>query len=296
MIRRKYIVDKKFQWTVVGYTMLISMLTTMVHQTVERIEIFRDLQQKGGIVGTLSQYMSPQQLKLAAYGSFYLGVFIVAIIFSNRLAGPLYRLRRHMIESAHGKTVVKLFFRQNDYFTELNHAYNELADAVNRRDRDRGNLNDQGFSLPELMVVVGIISVLGTISAVTIFEKPKEQFLFKQDTSSFQDTLITARNAAVTKNQCAIVTVASATQITIQTYAMPSPCNTLPLPAPDVQITHDLRPGTTVSNFTPGGTTLTFRPNGGTTANAPVSITLSGAGGLTSSFTVYPAIGQVRLL
>ncbi len=295
MLRRKYIVDKKFQWTVVGYTILISMLTTMVHQTIDRIESYRDLQQRDGIVGILSSYMQPEHMKLVAYGTFYLGVFIVAIIFSNRLAGPLYRLRRHMIESAHGKQIVKIFFRHNDYYTELNHAYNELADAVNRRERDRGSFNDQGFSLPELMIVVAIVSVLGTISAVTIFEKPKDEFLFKQDVSALADTLLTARNAAVTKSQCAFVEITSSNTVTVNTYPIPSPCTQNPRPDPDLTVVHTLRTGTTVSNFNVGPV-LVFRPSGGTTAPVPATITLSTAGGLTNQFTIYPAIGQVRHL
>lgn len=294
-MRRKYIVDPKFQWTVVGYTVLISMLTTMVNQTIDRIEIYREMQQRDGIFGVLSSYVPPEWLKPLAYGSFYLGVFIVAVLFSNRLAGPLYRLRRHMIESARGQQIVKIFFRRNDYYTELNHAYNELADAVNRREKDRAFLqrNEDGFSLPELMVVVAITSILGVISAVTIFEKPKDQFLFKQDVSNFADALITARNAAVTKNQCAIVTVVNPTTVTINTYPIPSPCDQLPLPAPDVQMTHSLRAGTTATPFSTGQP-LVFRPSGGTTSNEPVNITLSGVGGLTSQFVIYPAIGQVR--
>ncbi len=296
-MRRKYIVDPKFQWTVVGYTILISMLTTMVNQTIERIEAYRDLQQRDGIFGIMSTYVRPELLKPIAYGTFYLGVLIVAILFSNRLAGPLYRLRRHMIESARGQQIVKIFFRHNDYYTELNHAYNELADAVNRREKENAFLgkNERGFSLTELMVVVGIVSILGFISAFTIFEKPKEQFLFKQDVSSLADALITARNAAVTKNQCAIVTVVNSTTVTIMTYPIPSPCNQAPLPDPDVQITHNLRTGTTVTPFSTGQS-LIFRPSGGTTSVGPVNITLNGAGGLTNQFVIYPAIGQVRTL
>lgn len=294
-MRRRYIVDPKFQWTVVGYTILISMLTTMVNQTIDRIEIYREMQQRDGIFGIVSAYVRPEWLKPFAYGSFYLGVFIVAVLFSNRLAGPLYRLRRHMIESARGQQIVKIFFRKNDYYTELNHAYNELADAVNRREKERlfAARNEDGFSLPELMVVVAIISILGVISAVTIFEKPKDQFLFKQDVSNFADALVTARNSAVTKNQCAFVTVVNPTTVTINTYPIPSPCDQTPLPAPDIQITHSLRVGTTASDFSTGST-LIFRPSGGTTATGPVNITLTGVGGLTNRFVIYPAIGQVR--
>lgn len=294
-MRKKIIVDGKFQWTVVGYTLLISMLTSMVNQTVERIEIYREMQQRDGIIGIMNAYIRPELMKPLAYGIFYLGVLFVALIFSNRLAGPLYRLTRHMRESAHGKQVVKIFFRHNDYYTDLNHAYNELADAVNRRERDRANLSDQGFSLPELMIVVAIASILGAISASTIFEKPKEQFLFKQDVTGLADVLNTARNAAVTKNQCAVVTLTGASQLTVMTYAIPSPCTQAPLPAPDFQTTHTLRTGTTMTPFSPGPT-LTFKPTGGTTATGPVTATVSSSSGMSSQFTIYPAIGQVRHL
>lgn len=292
-MRRQFIVDAKFQGTVVGYTIVVSLLTTMVHETIGRIELYNELQQRGGIVGVISAYIRPDLLKPLAYGSFYLGLLIVAVLFSNRLAGPLYRLRRHMIESAQGKQLVKLYFRHKDYYSELNKAYNDLADAVNRREKIQRS-GEEGFSLTEVMVVTAIVSILAFISVATIFEKPKDEFLFRQDVSQLNEALLTARNAAVTKNQCAIVT-ANGVDIRIHTYPIPSPCDRLPLPDPDMQVTQTFRSGTTIGQFSTGPT-LVFRPNGGTTAAGPVTITMTTSGGLTNRFTIYPAIGQVRHL
>lgn len=46
------------------------------------------------------------------------------LLFSHRIAGPIYRLKKYLKEKASGKEKGELFFREHDYFPEV-------ADAVN---------------------------------------------------------------------------------------------------------------------------------------------------------------------
>jgi nitrogen fixation/metabolism regulation signal transduction histidine kinase len=52
------------------------------------------------------------------------------IYFSHKIAGPLYRLKKHLNETAAGKAAQPLKFRTGDYFQEIADAYN--AELVSR--------------------------------------------------------------------------------------------------------------------------------------------------------------------
>lgn len=52
------------------------------------------------------------------------GSIIGGLIFSNRVAGPLNRLRKHCDAVARGETLANLQFRKEDYFRDVVDAYN----------------------------------------------------------------------------------------------------------------------------------------------------------------------------
>jgi len=48
----------------------------------------------------------------------------VGLVLSHRVAGPLYRMKEHLLETAAGRSPRPLKFREKDYFQELAEAYN----------------------------------------------------------------------------------------------------------------------------------------------------------------------------
>lgn len=269
--RKQYIVDRKFQWAIIGFTLVVSLLTTVFHLLLRRMESVTAL---------------PLFASLTFFALFELGILILAVLISNRIAGPLFRMSRHLREAARGKPLSKIYFRAGDYFSDLNKSFNQYVESLGSKD------NDKGFTLAEVMVTVGIVSILSAMAYTSLSDHSNSNYRFKGEVLRLSEALQTARNAAVAKNQCAFVTISNPQTVTVRTYAIPSPCSQMPLPAPDFQQTFSFNSWTSISNFN-SGATLIFRPSGGLITSAPATVTVAGEG-FSSQLTIYPAIGQVR--
>lgn len=283
-MRRKYIIDPKFQWTIIAYTFGVAVVTTLGHLIAAKLEEFEQMQIAAGSAGG---FFGPKAIIAAVAVVWFIGMFAIAVLFSNRLAGPLYRMRRHMDDVSSGKAVTPLNFRKDDYFADLRDTYNRMLAAVKRSG------GGGGFSIIELMIAMAI-GLAATMMAVVLYTGGAQAGVaFKKDVTNLEKVLLAGRFAAVTKNECAIVTRVSASTVTIASYPITLPCDTTALPAPDFQMSQSFSSDSSVSPFSSGGS-LIFAPGGGTVALNPVTITLSSSSGRASTFTIYPAIGQVR--
>jgi nitrogen fixation/metabolism regulation signal transduction histidine kinase len=57
----------------------------------------------------------------------YVGYLLYGFWLTNRIAGPLFRLERHMDEVAKGNIDSEISFRKNDYGYELAEAFNTVV-------------------------------------------------------------------------------------------------------------------------------------------------------------------------
>ena len=60
-------------------------------------------------------------------------LIIASIIISHRVAGPLFRLARHMKSTAQGEEPKEIQFRKKDHFKELADAYNTQLNFFNSK-------------------------------------------------------------------------------------------------------------------------------------------------------------------
>ena len=60
-------------------------------------------------------------------------IFVGGLVLSHRVAGPLFKIQKHMNDVAEGFTHGHVNFRRNDYFGELADAYNRVLDMNTRK-------------------------------------------------------------------------------------------------------------------------------------------------------------------
>jgi len=80
------------------------------------------------------QFLKNQQILMS--GIFLVNSLVVftllitlGLVFSHRIAGPLYKLQKHLLETSKSGRYSKVFFRKSDFFYELADAYNRQLPA-----------------------------------------------------------------------------------------------------------------------------------------------------------------------
>jgi hypothetical protein len=56
---------------------------------------------------------------------------------TNRFAGPIFRLKRHLQELAEGKSVAPLSFREGDYWMEIAESFNGVLRKLQELERNQ---------------------------------------------------------------------------------------------------------------------------------------------------------------
>lgn len=147
--RSRLLVDKAFQLRLLvrmGMYFVIYMLT-MLHVGFV-IEVMQNLASEGLQMDVGDAYLA----FLWKYRPLLFSFVIIAPIlvydllkFSNRVAGPLYRCRRIMLDLAEGKPVTEFVPRKGDFMKELFEAFNVLIKAVTeRRETEPANRHANG--------------------------------------------------------------------------------------------------------------------------------------------------------
>lgn len=162
-------------------------------------------------------------------------------------------------------------------------------------------MTDKGFSLIELVVVVGLAGVLIMMSSAPSFLMSGKS-TFESANVELRDALQQARNFARTKQQCVVVQI-NPTSLVVTgytTYSLTPPCNSgLANPDPNSSFTSTFSNGVTLTNFigqtagNPVINPMAFNPQGGTDYGYNLAMTTN-LGTLSTTFTVLPLLGQIE--
>lgn len=131
--RRKFLINEHFQLHFIGFATVLSLCACVLFYVAG--EYFFDKYYGFAIDAGMRpadpffKVLANMRMLLTYIFAFTsLLVVLVSVIggllFSNRVAGPMYRLRKHFEAVARGETWTDVAFRKGDYFEDLATAYN----------------------------------------------------------------------------------------------------------------------------------------------------------------------------
>ena len=118
------IIDVKFQFTIYAYFFGLASLT----------------------IGLISYWTKGMPDSFLVSSDFiYLIISLLSVfglfagVLSHKLVGPLYNMRKHMVDLRNKNTTLPLRFRQDDFFLELCDEYNQLIESYTDKNDDDAN-------------------------------------------------------------------------------------------------------------------------------------------------------------
>jgi HAMP domain-containing protein len=133
--RKRFIINPGFQYRIMGYVALLCAVVIAILYFAN-VYFFSELHKTGMSIQLppnhiYFQLLNEQQhfmrrIFIATSLGVALVVFCWGLILSNQIAGPIYRLSRHIQQVVQGKTDRNVSFRKRDFFPELAVEFNRL--------------------------------------------------------------------------------------------------------------------------------------------------------------------------
>jgi methyl-accepting chemotaxis protein len=140
--RRTTMIDPKLQYSVVSSFFVVFLLASAVYQVamsyafLEIHAILHALQLPPGNTAVARLERVEDVVATAFVGIFSVFTAIIwwaGLRLSHRIAGPIFALTRHLNRVAEGRSDADISFRRNDYFSDLQDAFNRHMDNYRRR-------------------------------------------------------------------------------------------------------------------------------------------------------------------
>lgn len=140
--KRQYIVDKPFQYRLIGTLLCIWAANTIFFTMVlyflydGHLNQFYDLVPREGMLPllTLPNLFAVSILFVSLFGVVVLG--IIALYMSNQIAGPLYRTKKSLDRVGQGDFAFKLQFRNGDFLNDFPDVFNAMLESLRRHNVD----------------------------------------------------------------------------------------------------------------------------------------------------------------
>ncbi len=144
-LRRTYMVEPRFQRSFLTYTLLLGMACLACFLALNAYFLHElramGLDAKLPAYHTYFALVDYQQRRLwmlfGIGGAAVIGFTLTyGLWMSNRIAGPIYRLRRHLADLRRGRTE-PIAFRRGDYFSDLADDLNALQQTSRSEEKNR---------------------------------------------------------------------------------------------------------------------------------------------------------------
>ncbi len=128
LFKRQLLVDKKMQFAIIVYSMLVALITILFMAVFILILQNVNIHFDGSGSGSAANFLVLFGLWAGAMSVLtFLGVFV-----TNKTAGPIYRLRKNMQQVADGGEVENVVFRKGDHFLDIADDYNRVLDRLRK--------------------------------------------------------------------------------------------------------------------------------------------------------------------
>jgi signal transduction histidine kinase len=135
--RNRYIVETGFQLRFVTQILLFMFLAAFISAATIYYSIWMELGDKLAKVypqGRLMTIFYATNVKLIFYlGGVSVLVFIVGMLLSHRIAGPVYRIKKNLEEMIAGNYSLRFNFRKNDELHDVAEVLNRLLDSLTKK-------------------------------------------------------------------------------------------------------------------------------------------------------------------
>jgi len=132
--RRNYLINPNFQWKMIRWMTILSIATSFIY-FISNFVFFSNLKALGvsqhlSVNSLYFKFINQQQYRM---NLIFLITTLIAIVIivgfgiysSHRIAGPIYRMCKHLKESD-PKDFSSVKFRKNDFFPELADSFNDF--------------------------------------------------------------------------------------------------------------------------------------------------------------------------
>ena len=140
--RRKTVVHGRLQYLFAGQLLIVQVIVALTIHSGVQLKINSHIMDAASIEAATAMEALARDLTMvvlgitAATGGL---VFALALWLSNRIVGPIPRLRRALKALAAGDYSVRLNFRPGDTLEEIAYDVNDLALALRKRDEGKAN-------------------------------------------------------------------------------------------------------------------------------------------------------------
>ena len=142
--KRSLLINPKFQWTLIGYAALVSVLILISIYALFSFG-FHQFNQFGSQAGLAPDniYFQFIEMQQSTFTRVIVAIAIVVtailliggLYISHRIAGPIYRMQKELQDMSEEKPVDlrAIQFRKKDYFPELAETFNHLVEVWKKR-------------------------------------------------------------------------------------------------------------------------------------------------------------------
>lgn len=139
--RKQLLINPKLQLTMIGFNIALALIMIVIFYIENRYLFAKftgvdtpEMQVDPIVMELVKTETTRMNLIFAATSVTVIAAMVIGgLILSNRVAGPIYRLMKHIDEILAGKHTNNVKFRDKDFFLDLSHSFNKLMEFFRAR-------------------------------------------------------------------------------------------------------------------------------------------------------------------